>query len=205
MLRKAITVLAAASVIALAGCATADNAAAKTTPAPSVSVAPATTPSPTPTTTAPSVPKSARGNLIKDVGAVASLTYNDKTVASFKVTSIQTGAACTDKYASKPKNGQVVILTFEVTTTPDLASDPLKHFSLNEFEWKAIAGNGTTVNGTPAMFGCLDSSEKLPGSIGPAESATGKMAFDVPVGPGTLVFVPARADAGWEWNYGGGK
>jgi hypothetical protein len=37
--------------------------------------------------------------------------------------------------------------------------------------------------------------------MGPGEKATGKLAFDVPAGAGTLVYTAPGAPAGWEWSY----
>ncbi|WP_460992343.1 hypothetical protein [Sinomonas soli] len=146
-------------------------------------------------------PKSSRGNLIKAVGQPASVTYNGKTVATFVAKSIDLAKACPGQYAPTPKNGQIVIVTFDAQTTSDLASTPMKTWDLNIFGWKAIAGNGTTVNGSVVSFGCLDSAQQLPSSMGPGEKATGKIAFDVPPGNGTLVYTQPGADIGWEWDY----
>lgn len=131
------------------------------------------------------------------------MTYqNDtNTIASFVAKSIDIVPACPGQYAPKSKNGQIVIMTFDIQTTEKLADTPSKSWGLNIFGWKAIAGNGTTMNGSPIMLGCLDSAEQLPSSLGPNEKATGKIAFDVPPGPGSLVFAFPGMTSGWEWNY----
>jgi hypothetical protein len=146
--------------------------------------------------------KSSRGNLVKRLGEPASQTYNGETVATFVAKSIDAGAACTAQYAQQPKNGQIVVATFDVETTAALSKTITKDFSLNMFGWKAVAGNGTTVNGNIVPIMCLDSAEELPHAIGPGEKATGKIAFDVPAGAGTLVYTAPGAPAGWEWSYG---
>lgn len=135
------------------------------------------------------------------MGQAAGLTYNGENTATFAAKAIDVVPACPSQYAPQPKNGQIVLITFDVETTPALSKTPSRAFSLNAFGWKAIAGNSTTVNGNPVMFGCLDSSDELPSSIGPAEKAAGKIAPDVPPGNGTLVYVEPGTQAGWEWDY----
>ncbi|MDQ4490730.1 hypothetical protein RBS60_11025 [Sinomonas sp. ASV486] len=199
MKKKFIAAAGALCSLLVAGCGSTGQATPDSTP--SVAVAGPASASATPTPTATEGPKSSRGNLIKAVGQPASLTYNDKTVATFVAKSIEITTACPAQYAPKPKNGQIVIVTFDAQTTSDLASTPMKTWDLNIFGWKAIAGNGTTVNGNIASFGCLDSTQQLPSSMGPAENATGKMAFDVPPGNGTLIYTEPGATKGWEWDY----
>ncbi|BCT76209.1 hypothetical protein SCMU_20510 [Sinomonas cyclohexanicum] len=198
-------ILASTAALALAGSLTACGPTAAGTPTSTPSVAQAAAGEAAPGASAPSSApageKSSRGNLIKKVGEPASQTYNGETVATFVVKSIDAGAACTAQYAQQPKNGQIVVATFDVETTAALAKTITKDFSLNMFGWKAIAGNGTTVNGNIVPFMCLDSAEALPSQMGPGEKATGKIAFDVPAGAGTLVYTAPGAPAGWEWSY----
>ncbi len=115
----------------------------------------------------------------------------------FTVKSITLGGTC---LYYTPKNGQIIILDFDVETTAELSKDPNKEFFIDH-GWKAIAENGTTMNGNPSTWGCLDSTQQLPQSFGPNEKATGKMAFDVPAPAGSLVFVPIGMNGGWEWSY----
>jgi hypothetical protein len=200
------TIAAAVTGLALAGALSACGTPAAGTPTSTPSVAPAAaggTAQAAPTSSsAADGAKSSRGNLIKKVGEPASETYNGETIATFVAKSIKTVPSCPGQYASAPKNGQIVIATFDVETTAALAKTMTKDFSLNMFGWKAIAGNGTTVNGNITPIGCLDSSEELPSMMGPGEKATGKVAFDVPAGAGTLVYTEPGASAGWEWGYG---
>ncbi len=56
------------------------------------------------------------------------------------------------------------------------------------FGWKAVAENGTTVNGMVTMLGCLDSAEQLAPACDPSST-------------GTLVYTAPGATDGWEWNY----
>jgi hypothetical protein len=202
-------ILAASAALAGALLLSACGSTGTGTPSSAPTVAPAAAgsateavPAPSSAAAAPEVAKSSRGNLIKAVGEPASQTYNGETVATFVATSIEVAPGCTSQYAPQPKNGQVVVATFSVETTAALSKTPTKDFSLNMFGWKAIAGNGTTVNGNIVPIGCLDSAEQLPPTIGPGEKATGKIAFDVPAGAGTLIYTAPGAPAGWEWAYG---
>lgn len=197
--KKIATAVSLCSLL-LTGCGAVGQATPDSTPTVAAAgpASASSTPTPTPTVDGP---KSIRGNLIKAVGQAAGVTYNGKTVATFVAKSIEVATACPSQYAPKPKNGQIVIVTFDAQTTPDLASTPMKQWGLNIFGWKAIAGNGTTVNGSVVSFGCLDSTQQLPSSMGPGEKATGKIAFDVPPGNGTLIYTEPAADIGWEWAY----
>jgi hypothetical protein len=198
MFRFSALVLAA---VLLAGCGSASSQpknSTSTTPASSPVAAAPSSSSPPATTAAEA--KSARGNLIKIVGQEASLTYKDETVARFTVKAITVNAKCTQDYAPTPK-GHIVVLTIDAKTTPALANDPMKTFSLNIFGWKVVTDKGTTVNGTSVDLFCLKSDEQFPSSLGPAEHATGKIAFDVPTAAGTLIYITPGAPYGWEWEY----
>ncbi|MDQ0261197.1 hypothetical protein [Sinomonas atrocyanea] len=200
------TIAATVTGLALAGVLSACGTTAAGAPTSTPSVAPAAAggsaqAAPTSSSAADGA-KSSRGNLVKKVGEPASETYNGETIATFVAKSIKVVPSCPGQYASAPKNGQIVVATFDVETTAALSKTISKDFSLNMFGWKAIAGNGTTVNGNIVPIMCLDSAEELPHAIGPGEKATGKIAFDVPAGAGTLVYTEPGASAGWEWSYG---
>lgn len=161
------------------------------------SVAPAG-PTSSPTQTSTPRPTSVRGNLIKQVGELARIgTPGGSQAVKFTVKSISEGVAC--QYY-QPKNGQIITLDFDVETTAALRELSNKKF-FTTLSWKAIAENGTTVNGDPVAYGCLDSATQLPQEMGPSEKATGKIAFDVPAGAGTLIFESIAVTDGWEWSY----
>ncbi|GAA2197086.1 hypothetical protein [Sinomonas flava] len=202
-------ILAASAVLTGALLLSACGSTGAGTPSSAPTVAPAAaggsaqaTSAPSSAAAAPEAAQSSRGNLVKAVGEPASQTYNGETVATFVAAAIEPAAGCTAQFASAPKNGQIVVATFNVETTAALSKTISKNFSLNMFGWKAVAGNGTTVNGNPVAIMCLDSAEQLPSTMGPGEKATGKIAFDVPAGAGTLVYTAPGAPAGWEWSYG---
>jgi hypothetical protein len=156
-----------------------------------------------PTATAEST-KSSRGNLVKKVGEGASVTDNDKTVASFVIKSIQVDPKCTNSSAMPPKNGHFVALDVSMQTDPALAQSVNPQFGLAGYAWKAIAANGTTFNGDLMSFEslmCLPEAENFPSALGPAEKATGKIILDVPTPTGVLVHKQGFMPAGWEWQY----
>lgn len=184
----------------LTGCGSAASTSTTQTVAPTVAPAGDATPSATASSAAaPQAATSVRGNLIKTVGQNSGETYDGASIAEFVVKSIEVDAKCTSKYAQPPK-GHIVILNVDAQTTPDLAKTATKRWSLNMFGWKAIAENGTTVNGSVTSIGCLDNGEELP-AMGPAEKATGKIAFDVPSATGILVYKAPGQSAGWEWSF----
>ncbi|WP_139025183.1 DUF4352 domain-containing protein [Paenarthrobacter nitroguajacolicus] len=92
-------------------------------------------------------------------------------------------------------------MSFDIETTPAVAQMQTQKWWTMQY-WKAIAENGTTANGDPVDSFCLDFDQRLPSTIGPAEKVTGRLAFDVPSGTGTLIFVPPASNTGgWEWTY----
>lgn len=144
-------------------------------------------------------PKSIRGNLIAHVGDTLELQYNGVRTVTIKVTGITANAACqSDLFA--PSRGQTVVLDMEITTTPELAKDLEPQFT-TLFDWKAIASDGKTVNGRIDNINCITPTQRIPDEIGPSEKAVGQMAFDLPPGSGTLVWLPSGVTSGWEWSY----
>ncbi|WP_310078237.1 PASTA domain-containing protein [Sinomonas atrocyanea] len=147
-------------------------------------------------------PRSIRGNLIAHVGDGLKLQSNDATMVQIKVTGITANARCqSDLFA--PTRGQTIVLDMEITTTADLAHDSYPKFT-PIFEWKAIASNGTTVNGRIDNINCIAPAKRIPDEIGPSEKVVGQMAFDLPPGAGTLIWLPSGVTSGWEWSYPAG-
>jgi hypothetical protein len=178
-----------------------DMNAATNSPAPTIPPAAPSSALPTPGET-----KSDRGNIIRTVGQGAGLSDKSGHQAiSFVVNKITIDPACTGKYAQPPDNGHFLAVNISAQTYP-----PLKDlfgsgtFDFSAFNWKLIAANGTTYNGSlssgPAS-GCLADAEKLPDRVGTGEKVTGTLILDVPATKGTLVFAPTFADASWEWPY----
>lgn len=196
-MKKYLVVLPCLLAGLLAGCGTVAPAAETSpTPVATQSVAPAG-PTATPTSSGTPRPTSIRGNLIKHVGEPAWIGATDSYAVKFTVTSVTEDVAC--QYY-QPKNGRIIALDFDVETSAQLQDLANKKF-FTTLSWKTVAENGTTVNGDPIAYGCLDSSVQLPQDIGPSEKAKGKLAFDVPAGGGTLIFKSIAVSGGWEWTY----
>lgn len=150
--------------------------------------------------------KSDRGNIIRTLGQGAGLSdQSGNQAVSFVLNKITIDPVCTGNYARPPENGHFLALDISAQTFP-----PLKdlfgsgQFDFGAYNWKLIAANGTTYNGSlnsgPAI-GCLADAEKLPNRVGTGEKVTGTLILDVPATEGTLVFAPTFADASWEWQY----
>ncbi|MDP9905622.1 hypothetical protein [Arthrobacter bambusae] len=135
---------------------------------------------------------------MKKAGEQSTYTVDGDAAVKFKVTSIQVGAPCHFPYDTK--NGQIVVVSLDIETTATLAKVQTKTWWTMQ-EWKAIDANGMTMNGNPVAGVCLAPNEQLPVTIGPAEKANGKLAFDVPAGSGTLIYTAPGAPFGWEWTY----
>lgn len=189
------------TALLLAGCsAESDGVSASPDSAPSVSE----TASPSASVT-PAPKKSARGNLIKQVGESAGAGIaSGEVVLSFKVTSIEVDPTCTSPYATPPENGHFLAVHMEVETTAALAEAVNPSFFTRE--WGAITADGMTSNAptdTSAAYGCMAESETLPGNFGPGERGAGTVVLDVASPSGVIVLddtVNGRT-YGWEWTY----
>jgi hypothetical protein len=154
----------------------------------------------------PDAKKSDRGNIIRAIGQGAGLSdKSGKQAVSFVVNKITIDPACTGQYPRPAQNGHFLAVDISAQTYP-----PLKdlfgsgQFDFSAFNWKLIAANGTTYNGSlssgPAS-GCLADAQKLPDRVGTGEKVTGTLILDVPATEGVLVFAPTFADTSWEWQY----
>jgi hypothetical protein len=181
----------------------ADTNSATNSPAPTIP--PAATSSALATDN-PGATISERGNIIRALGQGAGLSDKSGNQAvSFVVNKITIDPVCTAEFARPPQNGHFLALDISAQTFP-----PLKdlfgsgQFDFGASNWKLIAANGTTYNGSlnsgPAI-GCLADAEQLPDLVGTGEKVTGTLILDVPATKGTLVFAPTFADASWEWQY----
>ena len=172
-------------------------------PAATEEATPPTPVTPTPATTDDGGERSKRGNLIAalgDTGTVSS--YEGVEEASFTVKDISPGV-CTEPYQSPAENGNMVFVTMDIMTSPDLAKSISPQFSASSYDWTFISATGTTFNGdlaTIATYSCIPEASVIPGSIGPGESVTGIIVLDVPEASGTLVYSPSYG-AGFEYNF----
>lgn len=207
-LNKSLTALAITALLGLTACSSEPN----NPEAPDVAAAgessAAAAESATP---APNEPKrSARGNLIKEIGQGAG-TSDPETkdqLATFVVNSIEVDPVCTrpDAATYPPENGHLIALDVSIETFPELSETEWPKFALNPYNMKVIAPNGTTSNAnlsTMASSGCFDDSELVPvNGLGPAEKVTGKIVLDSEVASGVLV-VSENGVTGWEYTFGG--
>jgi len=151
--------------------------------------------------------KSPRGNIIKEVGQGAGITdptHDNKEVVNFVVNSIKPGK-CTEQYAQAPKNGNIVIVDVTVETKPELADAIMSSYRMSGHDWKFVAANGTTFNGSlgTSSFGCLPDAATFPSAgMGPGEKITAKVVLDVPQPHGILVLKePFSNTNGWEYKF----
>lgn len=197
---KLISAALLCSALTLASCS--DSADEVNPPTPSVEPAAGDDKS-----KSPDVPRSPRGNIIKEVGEPARILTaenNDEWAVNFTVTDIEIDPVCTREYASAPENGHMVALTVEAATAsePTFSESGMTGISFHPFHWKAIAPNGTTVNTVYSVGAdnCFTEAEMLP-DLGAGEKAIGKVVLDVPDVSGTLIY-SWGAGTGWEWEYG---
>jgi hypothetical protein len=188
------------SAFSLSACGGSNGAASGEAP----SAAPVEKVTETPTPTGPA--KSSRGNFIMKAGSKEFATQtdqlSDKEVAKFTVDSIKKGA-CTEQYAQPAKNGNVVFVQVTVQTLPALAEASFPTFMISAHDFKFIAKNGTTFNGSLAgmSYGCLPDAATFPSAgIGPDQKASGIIVLDVPQPSGTLL-VKSDFGAGYEYTF----
>lgn len=157
----------------------------------------------TPTPEAPA--KSDRGFLVKQVGELGGLTdeiTGDWTV-DFTVTTITPDFQCTSGFAEAPKNGHFVALEMQINTHPAWDSALYGDFMMNPYDFQAFDANNMRVNDPiGSSYMCLDASQQVPNQIGPSQSVTGVMVFDLPTPTGVIAYSPALyGPGGWEWAY----
>lgn len=151
--------------------------------------------------------KSSRGNYVMSAGSKAFATQTDqltdKETAKFSVASIKKGV-CTGEYVQPPTNGNIVFVKVTVQTLPALAESSFPTFSISAHDFKFIAKNGTTFNGslsTVGTYGCLPDAETFPSAgIGPDQKASGIIVIDVPQPSGTLL-VKSNFGTGYEYTF----
>jgi hypothetical protein len=145
-----------------------------------------------------------RGNLVLAPGQGAAITNSEGVdTATFVVNSIVVDAPCTQEDAELAEHGHFITLDVSVETLPVMAEDQ-GSFSMDPYNFKPIAANGTTSNadpGTIAAMYCYDDAAMLPSSIGPGEKATGLVVLDVESPTGVLVYNDFSSMYGWEWAY----
>lgn len=210
-MRKSIafTSLALAATLALTACGNSTDVA-KPGESPSDGATPVSAPSsapvPKPTPTE-DTKKSPRGNLLAAVGDTGTISSGSpsKVTTKFTVNAI-TPAACTEQYSRPATNGQIVLVDITVETTPELAEVSYPKFSLSGHDFKFIADNGTTFNGslsTVSTYSCIPDAEQFPSAgMGPAEKITAKVVLDLPAAHGILVMDSGSlSSGGFEYKF----
>lgn len=147
------------------------------------------------------LPRSERGNLIKEVGEKAGIEYDrpGQNEIDFTIQAITPDPSCSAEYAQAPENGHFFRIDMDLVSTPEFDD----HFVIAEQgAWKWIDANGTTANADPVSVAgmmCLAQNEQLPQYMGTGEKVTGSVVLDLPTTEGTLVFEPVYG-LGWEWE-----
>lgn len=210
-MRKIFTVLGVGAVLACSACGSSGDSAQpdasaseEATPvsAPTAEPIVKNTPSPTPT---PEDNKSIRGNLIMQAGDIGTISDSStgKVGTKFIVNAIAPGK-CDQPYSRPAENGQIVTIDITVETTPELAESSYPKFTLSGHDFKYIAKNGTTFNGSLssiATYSCIADSATFPsGGMGPAEKVTAKVVLDVPAPHGVLV-LESGLSGGFEYSF----
>jgi hypothetical protein len=196
----------ALSLLALAGCSGADPDQPVNPGSSSTEATHAEQPTEPPPSSRPASTTNTHGNLVKHVGDDAGITIDGKPAADWVVTKIAVDPPCRNRYAEKPANGHFVVLTMRVTTTPQLLNDDGSPGSVTFSEgiWSGYDSHGTKFNDVLGnAYSCLADSERLPDQIGPGQTATGKLAFDVTSATGSLELPQLVAPGGWEYAYPG--
>lgn len=146
---------------------------------------------------------SERGNLVKHIGDT-SYIYADTSMktewAQWTVTNITLDAPCTNEYAEPSENGHMVVMDVTAETTKDLPTDQPLYLGAVGM-WQYVLKDGTISNAPvqgSASTMCLPQSELLPGEIGTASKAQGKLVFDLPTTDGYLVYKDGDT-TGWEY------
>lgn len=150
--------------------------------------------------------RSARGNLVGEVGDVATISPTadpDLDLVTFSVTEIIPGVACTQSYAEPPQNGHYVGLRMDVATAadPEFTEHMYGSLFISPHSFKYVTSEGTTANDAVGnAYTCLGETETLPSDIGPGEQATGLVVLDLPTTDGTIVFEEMSTGQAWEWQ-----
>jgi hypothetical protein len=212
-MRKSLSIaaLALTATLALSACggqtdsqpAGASPSAEGVTPPSAEPVTKETTPAPEPTPTTDEK-RSDRGNLIMAPGDTGIIKdqYTDAVHAKFTVHSIKP-AVCNGPYPQAAENGHLFAVDVTVETTKELGKSTYPKYDISGHDFKYIAANGTTFNGSLATIGaysCLADAENFPSDgLGPAEKVRAKVVVDLPATKGILVLQEGLS--GFEYKF----
>lgn len=189
----------------LAACSASSPTPSPLTANPPAPAAPAASATPTPIASPAEPAKSARGNLIKEVGQKAGVVDPaGNTLIDFTVTAIEPDFKCTSKYADPAKHGHFLAISLDITTSSDWNSDEA-WMDFQSSAWSVISPEGKTENDSSGQgYMCVDNSEAVPHQIGPGEHVEGKVILDTAYTSGAIVLkIPGQSTGGWEWSFSG--
>ncbi|MGY1730140.1 hypothetical protein ACI798_01370 [Geodermatophilus sp. SYSU D01045] len=212
MFRRTIPAVLAGASLLLTGCSSADSSQEEATAS---SKAKASSPAlpPTSTSAAPSTAeatgpaRSARGNIIKQLGEEGGFTASEAPdaprVFTFAVDSITVDPQCSSDYASEPANGHYIAISLRASTSAEF--DPSTYLTISQYDFQVIGPDGLTVNDVSGnAYSCLAPNEQFTSDpVGPGQQYVGTIVIDAPVTSGTLAFIPGAlgAPTGWEWSF----
>lgn len=210
-MRKSLSIaaLALTATFGLAACGSSTDSQQAGSNNPSAESAPTAEPvvketTPAPTPTEDTEKRSDRGNLIMapgDTGIVKD-QLTDDVHAKFTVHSIKP-ATCNGPYPQAATNGHLFTVDITVQTTKELGKSSYPKYDISGHDFKYIAANGTTFNGslgTIGAYSCLPDAENFPSDgLGPAEKVRAKVVLDLPATKGILVLQEGLS--GFEYKF----
>jgi hypothetical protein len=191
---SALLALAAASALAVTGCARPSTTAGSSEPElPTTSVSTAAS-----TSAPPATPKTnERGFLPKTLGQTSGLTGpNDTSIASFSIDKVTVDPPCSE-FGSPPDSGHTLLVDVRVATTTDQdAAEQLSYLFGTGFV--EIGKDGVT---RPTQVGfCTEAMNSLPSTFGLNQKFAGQIELVVPEASGLLALNNGNV-GGWEWKY----
>lgn len=193
--------LAGLALLALvvAGCSDAapDTADGLDLPAASATAAP---------TTAAGPSRTARGNVLKEIGATASLVdETDTTILEFRVDGIRQGADCqAEGFTEEPQNGQFVAVDVVGKTAPVYQPDANDTELLGGgYNWSVVTADGVRhVVDTGPAYTCAPSSRRSLENLTPGITVMGTVYLDAPadLSGAVVTLTSALLEGGWEWQ-----
>lgn len=206
---KKTLVTFAATVLLLAGCSSTSNeepeapeetASSETT---QVAEEPATDPTEEPTEEpeeelekSDEPERSARGNVIKEIGEEGQLVtgVNDDVTFRLSITEIMFDADCGT--SEKPANGHFVQFNIEAETTEHWPAD--EHIQVTMHDFRAWDADGTRINDiTSTVYSCDVGNYFPPEPFRPSDKVRGSLMFDLP--DTSYIAYEPWGDGGWEW------
>jgi hypothetical protein len=163
------------------------------------------TTSATPATSSAAAPSlNARGNLVKQLGQDGGFAdaAGTEQVFTFAVDAITPDPVCDSGYAQEPQNGHYIAVDLRASTTANYTEQGVPVlFTADQFH--VIGPDGITLTSLGGnSYSCIDDRRKITQDfLGDAQQYRGTVVLDSPVEHGTLIFLVAGAEGGWEWTF----